>query len=136
VNRKTLKTSDFKFLAADGRKLPWRRSLSEKETFPPATRRTSDENVMIPNPPSWIMVMMISCPVPLNDVAVSTATRPVTHRAEVDVKRASMYGMRPDRALDGSESRRLPARMAAEKLMASIWAGWKNLFFPTFGFLL
>jgi hypothetical protein len=33
---------------------------------------------------------MMNCPAPLNEVGVSTTTSPVTHRAEVDVKRASM----------------------------------------------
>jgi hypothetical protein len=37
--------------------------------------------------------MMMSCPVPLNDVAVSTATRPVTHKAEVDVNSDSGFNV-------------------------------------------
>jgi len=67
---------------------------------------------------------MINCPLALNEVGVSTTTRPVTQRAEVDVNRASIYGMRSDRALDGSVSRRLPATMAAKKLKVRIRAGW------------
>ena len=65
-------------------------------------------------------------PKPLNAVAVSTTTRPVTQTAEVDVNRASMKEMRPPRALAGSQRSTPPTRTARKKLRARTRAGWKN----------
>ena len=48
---------------------------------------------MNPNPPTWIIRRIAACPNPLQYVAVSTTTRPVTHTAEVAVNRASTGGV-------------------------------------------
>jgi hypothetical protein len=88
----------------------------------------SEENVMIPSPPSWMRARMTAWPKPLKAVAVSTTTRPVTQTAEVAVNRASTKAIRPPRALAGSQRRTPPARMARTKLRARARAGWKNRF--------
>ncbi len=126
VKTKMLVISDRKSSPADGRKLVWTASLSLSETRPPATRRMSEENVMMPSPPSWMSARMTVCPKPLKAVAVSTTTRPVTQTAEVAVNRASTKPMRPPRALGGSQSRTPPMKMAGRKLRARTRAGWKN----------
>ena len=98
------------------------------ETRPAATSRMSEENVMMPSPPSWMSPRMTAWPNPLNAVAVSTTTSPVTQTAEVAVNSASMKEMRPPRALGGSQSKTAPPRMAKAKLRARTRAGWKNRF--------
>jgi hypothetical protein len=118
--------SDRKSFAFEGRKVVWTVSRSWNETRPPATRRMSEENVMIPSPPSWMRARITDWPKPLNAVAVSTTTRPVTQTAEVAVNRASMKAMRPPRALAGSQRSTPPARTARKKLRARARAGRKK----------
>ena len=107
--------SDRKSFAREGRKVVWTVSRSLSETRPPATRRMSEENVMTPSPPSWMRARMTDWPKPLNAVAVSTTTRPVTQTAEVDVNRASMKEMRPPRALTRKPEEHPPGQDGQEK---------------------
>jgi hypothetical protein len=46
--------------------------------------------VMYPRPPAWISSMITTWPKKEKWTGVSSTIKPVTHTAEVDVKRASM----------------------------------------------
>lgn len=84
---------------------------------------------MIPRPPNWNRLRIIACPTGVKYVAVSWTISPVTHTAEVDVKRASINEIWPDSVLKGRRRRRVPRQMAAMKLTARSWPGW-NLLSP------
>ena len=73
-------------------------------------------NTMKPSPPTWISTSRTACPNREKVVPVSTATRPVTHTAEVAVNRLSSRPMlRPSRVETGSASSSVPSRMMPRK---------------------
>ena len=73
--------------------------------------------VMMPRPPIWIRQRMTACPKMLHEVTVGTTTRPVTHVAVVEVKSASIKGVKLPVADDiGSMSKSAPIKIAAMKL--------------------
>src|SRR5688500_12118602 len=85
------------------------------ETDPVTIKLIRPAKVMMPRPPICISIRMITCPVVLNAVAVSTTISPVTHTALADVKNASTGWIGVVVAL-GSRSKNPPMTMRAAKL--------------------
>ena len=75
-----------------------------------------DATVITPRPPTWISARIITCPKYDQYVAVSTTTRPVTHTADVAVKRAVPNDVNsPLLAEMGSMSSSAPSTMTMTK---------------------
>jgi hypothetical protein len=79
--------------------------------------------VITPMPPTWIKQRMIPCPKAVKYVPVSTTINPVTHTAEVAVKRASIHLIEPPLVENGRLNKLLPTRMASKKLAITRVAG-------------
>jgi hypothetical protein len=78
--------------------------------------------VITPIPPTWINPRIIIFPRVVNRVAVSTAVKPVTHTALVEVKKALVKEM--GEWVDcGIISRNAPLMMINPKLITKSWAG-------------
>ena len=93
----------------------------------PAIKMNKADIVMMPRPPVWIRTRMTSCPNELKTFPVSTTTRPVTHVAEVDVKRASTNPRLELFVAEGSIRRAVPMEMRIMKPMIEIRTGdWKS----------
>jgi hypothetical protein len=103
----------------------WARSRSRSPTRSPTKSRSSSvDPVMNPNPPTWTRARMTTWPNGLQWVAVSTTTRPVTHTADVAVKRAVTGSAgRPGAREIGSHSRSVPIPISARKPDTSTPAG-------------
>ena len=87
-------------------------SLFFMEIRRPNIIMTRVANTMKPRPPTWISTSSTACPNREKVVPVSTATRPVTHTAEVAVNRLSNRPMLwPYRVETGSASSSVPSRM-------------------------
>tara|TARA_B100001750_G_scaffold190088_1_gene160154 strand:- start:838 stop:1161 length:324 start_codon:yes stop_codon:yes gene_type:complete len=72
--------------------------------------------VMIPRPPIYIRPVITSCPKPVQYVAVSTTTSPVTHAADVAVKNATSRGALLESEVEiGRESIAVPIPMRSAK---------------------
>ena len=91
-------------------------SREDSERRRTTTTPMIDAKVMTPKPPIWISNRMTTCPNPLQCVAVSTMTCPVTHRAETAVNSASIGVAPPGPAFAiGSSSSPVPIRMPRAK---------------------
>ena len=83
----------------------------------------------IPRPPVCMRASMTACPNLDQQVAVSLTTSPVTHTADVDVKRAvSNEALIPSLDETGSMRRKAPIRIAPRKPRIMIWKD--DSFFP------
>ena len=68
--------------------------------------------VMIPSPPIYIRPVITNCPKPVQYVALSTITSPVTQAADVAVKKATSKGALPEAEVEiGRESITVPMPM-------------------------
>jgi hypothetical protein len=105
----------------------WTISLPLKEIPLPIKTKKTVEKVMIPRPPVWIRSMVITWPMVEKSFPVSRTTRPVTHTAEVEVKRASINRREFWEAEIGKLRRIAPVRMTPAKLRTKILAGEKCL---------
>ncbi len=85
----------------------WCRSLPRPRPSRPSTRLAPTMN---PRPPIWIRIRMISWPNQFQCVAVSSVTSPVTERADIAVKSASVGAVdSPLLLTQGNISRPVPA---------------------------
>ena len=83
-----------------------------KLIFCPEIMVIIDATRIIPMPPSCININIINCPKKDQCVAVSTTTRPVTHIADVDVKRQVKKSVEfPDLLANGIISNMAPSKM-------------------------
>ena len=80
--------------------------------------------IIIPSPPVWMSARMMILPPRLKTVAVSTTISPVTHTAEVAVKR-ELISPRPclSTVVNGSMRSSVPVRMISRKLESIARAG-------------
>ena len=90
----------------------------------PAARASPIPMEVTPRPPIWMRAARMTCPKGVKDSAESTAMRPVTQTALVEVKRASVQvTVAVSRTEMGSLSSAAPSRMARAKPRAMIRAG-------------
>ena len=82
----------------------------------PSITMTLVANTIKPRPPTWISASSTACPNSEKVAPVSTATRPVTHTAEVAVNRLSNRPMLCPSFVDaGSANSSVPSSMTPRK---------------------
>jgi hypothetical protein len=91
------------------------------------------EKVMIPRPPIWKRNIVTTWPKMDRSCPKSMVTNPVTHTAEVEMKRASTKERDPWEAEMGNPRRMVPTRIKAAKPKINIRSGVKNLDTKLFG---
>ena len=82
----------------------------------------NEVKVIIPIPPNWMRIRIITCPAVVNVDATSIVVSPVTHTALVAVNRASKKVM-PFTVARGSSSSPVPIIIIAKKLPTIIQLG-------------
>lgn len=97
----------------------------------PESSANEAATVMTPSPPIWKSAKMTPWPNAEKYTAVSWTTSPVTHTADVEVKRASMNGVtEPSRDDTGSISSAAPVSMTSAKPRMMIWNTLRRLRVP------